>query len=176
MSPAPAYDLFAVPPGAVLAVARGGALTDLYLYASQETARADCRQSFPEAIEDSAAPPLPETRRQLAEYFAGERRVFDLPLAPEGTEFQRRVWQHLLTIPFGATESYRDVALALGQPTATRAVGAANGRNPISIIVPCHRVIGADGSLTGYGGGLPAKKFLLELEGARTRDLFDASF
>jgi methylated-DNA-[protein]-cysteine S-methyltransferase len=107
---------------------------------------------------------LDETRRQLDKYFAGKLRAFDLPLAPQGTEFQKRVWQALLTIPYGATRSYGQQAAAIGQPNASRAVGLANGRNPISIIVPCHRVIGSNGSLTGYGGGMDRKKFLLDLE------------
>jgi methylated-DNA-[protein]-cysteine S-methyltransferase len=101
---------------------------------------------------------------QLAEYFAGARHHFDLVLAPSGTEFQRRVWDVLSTIPYGETRSYGQVAATLGQPGSSRAVGLANGRNPISIIVPCHRVIGADGSLTGYGGGMARKRFLLDLE------------
>ncbi len=101
---------------------------------------------------------------QLAEYFAGERTAFDLPLAPSGTEFQLRVWQQLRTIPFGETRSYADIARGIGAVNGFRAVGLANGRNPISIIVPCHRVIGADGSLTGYGGGIERKRFLLDLE------------
>ncbi|HEU4992171.1 MAG TPA: methylated-DNA--[protein]-cysteine S-methyltransferase [Luteimonas sp.] len=104
--------------------------------------------------------------RQLDEYFAGRRRDFDLPLAPQGTEFQRGVWWALADIPYGRTISYAQLASSIGKPTATRAVGAANGRNPLSIVLPCHRVIGADGSLTGYGGGLPIKTFLLTLEGA----------
>jgi methylated-DNA-[protein]-cysteine S-methyltransferase len=104
-------------------------------------------------------------RRQLAEYFAGHRRVFDLPLAPRGTPFQRAVWQALGTIPFGGTCSYADVAERIGRPGAARAVGAANGRNPIAIIVPCHRVIGRDGSLTGYAAGLARKRRLLDHEG-----------
>ncbi len=102
---------------------------------------------------------------QLREYFTGARKTFDLRLDPHGTPFQLRVWEQLRRIPFGTTCSYRDIARALGQPTAMRAVGAANGRNPIPIVVPCHRVIGADGSLTGFGGGLPAKRTLLRLEG-----------
>ncbi|HJW45413.1 MAG TPA: methylated-DNA--[protein]-cysteine S-methyltransferase [Lysobacter sp.] len=109
---------------------------------------------------------LQRTQAQLAEYFAGERRHFELPLAPQGTEFQRQVWWELANIPFGATISYAELATRLGRPSATRAVGAANGRNPIPIVLPCHRVIGADGSLTGFGGGLPTKQFLLQLEGA----------
>ena len=109
---------------------------------------------------------LDEAARQLGEYFAGTRQTFDLPLAPHGTDFQLGVWQALRTIPFGDTWSYAQLAGKIGQPSAMRAVGAANGRNPIPIIVPCHRVIGADGSLTGFGGGLPTKEFLLRLEGA----------
>ena len=111
-------------------------------------------------------PVLDAIAAQLDEYFAGSRTSFDLPLAPEGTDFQRMVWHALATIPFGATCTYADIAARIGKPTAVRAVGAANGRNPIPIVLPCHRVIGADGSLTGFGGGLPTKRFLLELEGA----------
>ena len=102
---------------------------------------------------------------QLAEYFAGTRTQFDLPLAPEGTAFERAVWAELAKIPFGETRSYGEIARTLGRPDAARAVGRANGANPIPIVVPCHRVIGADGSLTGFGGGLDVKARLLELEG-----------
>lgn len=101
---------------------------------------------------------------QLEEYFAGRRQEFDLPLAPEGTEFQRRVWNALREIPYGMTLSYGELARRIGQPGASRAVGLANGANPLPIVVPCHRVIGADGSLTGFGGGLPIKRQLLALE------------
>ncbi|MGH8041403.1 MAG: methylated-DNA--[protein]-cysteine S-methyltransferase [Rudaea sp.] len=107
---------------------------------------------------------LHETRAQLKAYFAGKLRQFDLPLAPQGTDFQQRVWLELLRIPYGATASYGQIAQCVGEPGASRAVGAANGQNPIAVVVPCHRVIGADGSLTGYGGGLPVKQFLLEHE------------
>jgi len=107
-----------------------------------------------------------EVRAQLAAYFAGRLTAFDLPLAPRGTPFQLAVWQELRTIPYGATTSYGAIARRLGLDTASRAVGAANGRNPLPIVVPCHRVIGADGSLTGFGGGLPLKKRLLALEQA----------
>ena len=110
--------------------------------------------------------PLEECARQLGEYFNGTRRDFDLPLAPGGTEFQNAVWDALREIPYGALRSYRDVAESLANPKAVRAVGAANGRNPIPIVVPCHRVVGSDGALTGFAGGLAAKKKLLELEGA----------
>jgi methylated-DNA-[protein]-cysteine S-methyltransferase len=114
---------------------------------------------------------LQRAREQLDEYFAGRRQGFDLPLAPQGTEFQRQVWWELASIPFGRTISYAELAQRVGRPTATRAVGAANGRNPIPIVLPCHRVIGADGSLTGFGGGLPTKQFLLRLEGALPREV-----
>ncbi|MDR2857128.1 MAG: methylated-DNA--[protein]-cysteine S-methyltransferase [Novosphingobium sp.] len=115
--------------------------------------------------ESEGHPVLAETGRQLGEYFAGKRRAFDLPLDFHGTAFQKRVWQQLLTIPFGETRSYGEIARALGQPGASRAVGAANGRNPISIVAPCHRVIGSSGALTGFAGGLEAKQRLLALEG-----------
>lgn len=104
---------------------------------------------------------------QLEQYFAGQRTTFDVVLAPEGTDFQRRVWAQLRTIPYGETCSYADIAQGIGAGNGFRAVGLANGRNPISIIVPCHRVIGADGSLTGYGGGLDRKRHLLDLEAGR---------
>jgi methylated-DNA-[protein]-cysteine S-methyltransferase len=116
-----------------------------------------------ELIEDSGR--TAEVRRQLDEYFAGRREEFDLPLAPRGTPFELSVWDELRRIPFGETRSYADIARALGKPAATRAVGRANGANPIPIVVPCHRVIGSNGSLTGFGGGLEAKARLLELEG-----------
>jgi methylated-DNA-[protein]-cysteine S-methyltransferase len=118
-----------------------------------------------DVVEDPAR--TAEVRRQLAEYFAGERQEFDLTLAPEGTPFERTVWEALRTIPFGETRSYGEIASAIGRPGAARAVGRANGANPIPIVVPCHRVIGADGSLTGFGGGLEAKSRLLEIEGLR---------
>ena len=105
-----------------------------------------------------------DAREQLDEYFQGRRRRFDLPLAPSGTPFQLSTWTALRDIPYGATRSYGEQARAMGQPRAVRAVGAANGRNPIPIVVPCHRVIGGDGRLTGYAGGLDIKKFLLDLE------------
>lgn len=109
---------------------------------------------------------------QLDEYFRGERRHFELLLAPRGTAFQREVWQMLASIPYGGTISYAQLAMQVGRPKAMRAVGAANGRNPLPIVLPCHRVIGADGSLTGFGGGLPTKQFLLALEGALAPELF----
>ena len=113
-------------------------------------------------------PILLETELQLAEYFSGERIQFDLPLQPDGSEFQKKVWQALREIPFGQTRSYLDLAKALGSSKAARAVGAANGKNPLSIIVPCHRVVGADGSLTGFAGGVETKAALLALENRST--------
>ncbi len=107
---------------------------------------------------------LDRARVQLQEYFAGTRTRFELPLAPQGTEFQQTVWKQLVKIPYGSTASYGEIANRVGNPKASRAVGAANGRNPISVIVPCHRVIGANGSLTGFGGGLERKQWLLEHE------------
>ncbi|WP_341208697.1 methylated-DNA--[protein]-cysteine S-methyltransferase [uncultured Sphingomonas sp.] len=109
-------------------------------------------------------PVLAAAATQLREYFAGKRTAFDLPLAPRGTAFQCDVWRALDAIPYGETRSYADIARAIGRPTATRAVGAANGRNPISIVTPCHRVIGRSGALTGFAGGLAAKQHLLALE------------
>ena len=108
-----------------------------------------------------------ELREQLTQYFAGERQTFDVPLRLAGTPFQQRVWQELTRIPYGGTISYGQLAQRIGRPTATRAVGAANGRNPISILVPCHRVIGSTGHLTGYGGGIENKQWLLALERGR---------
>jgi methylated-DNA-[protein]-cysteine S-methyltransferase len=120
-----------------------------------EQCRADC----------DSHPTLDEAIRQIAEYFEGTRHAFDLPLALQGTQFQREVWQQLLKVPFGQMVSYQEIANVIGRPRAARAVGAANGSNPISIIVPCHRVVGSDGSLTGYGGGLWRKEWLLRHEG-----------
>jgi|SRR5579862_3362944 len=119
-------------------------------------------------------PALREAVGQLRSYFAGELRDFDLVLDLQGTDFQKRVWHELLHIPYGETRSYSYVANTIGAPKAVRAVGAANGSNPIPIVVPCHRVIGAGGSLTGYGGGLPLKRFLLDLE-ARHSHLFETA-
>lgn len=110
-------------------------------------------------------PVLSETREQLTEYLAGTRTKFDLPLDADGTEFQKQVWQELTKIPFGETRSYKDIAQAINKPKAVRAVGAANGKNPISVVVPCHRVVGSNRALTGYAGGIDRKQKLLELEG-----------
>ncbi|SDF32658.1 methylated-DNA--[protein]-cysteine S-methyltransferase [Terriglobus roseus] len=133
------------------------------------------RVRLEEAREDASHPVLKKAVVQLEEYFAGQRTEFDLPLDARGTEFQKLVWEQLLAIPYGKTRSYGEIAMRLGRPTASRAVGAANGRNPLSIVVPCHRVIGTSGALTGFAGGLETKRVLLELEGAsmpRQKPLF----
>ena len=122
------------------------------------------RVRLAELVEDKKHPILLETQKQLNEYFSGQRQVFDLPLDFEGTEFQQKVWQALLTIPFGETRSYKQIAEQIGNVKAVRAVGAANGKNPISIIAPCHRVVGANGKLVGFAGGLENKDILLKLE------------
>src|ERR1700722_6252893 len=132
----------------------------------------------PQASWQQSDTPFAAIREQLAEYFAGGRQQFDLPLKLAGTPFQQRVWQELVRIPFGTTISYGQLAERVAKPSASRAVGRANGRNPISIIVPCHRVIGADGKLTGYGGGIDKKEWLLEWErrvtGTEPRSLLSA--
>jgi methylated-DNA-[protein]-cysteine S-methyltransferase len=129
------------------------------------------RVRLEELVEDANHPVLREAERQLGEYFEGKRQSFSLPLDMRGTRFQNQVWDALLAIPFGETRSYGQLANQLGNPKATRAVGAANGRNPIAIVVPCHRVIGFSGKLTGFAGGLEAKAHLLDLE-AKDRKLF----
>ena len=119
------------------------------------------------AVENARHPILLDTERQLNEYFAGDRKVFSVPLDPVGTPFQKRAWAELAAIPFGQTRTYGQLAKNLGDPNLARAVGSANHRNPIAIIVPCHRVVGSDGSLTGFAGGLEAKSWLLGLEGEK---------
>lgn len=147
------------PVGPALLVAEGDFLVAVLL----EKEKTSAREKFP-GFKERATPVLQETRRQLEEYFAGRRRNFELPLRPRGTDFQRAVWSALREIPFGETRTYAQQAAAIRRPKAVRAVGAANGRNPLWIVVPCHRVIGKDGSLTGYAGGLDVKKYLLALE------------
>jgi methylated-DNA-[protein]-cysteine S-methyltransferase len=142
------------PCGALIAISDGDALAQLEFPGREAP--------VPDAIHDDG--PFRELRAQLAAYFAGTRRAFELALAPEGTAFQQDVWAALRAIPYGATTSYGELARSIGRPRAIRAVGAANGANPIAIVVPCHRVIGKDGTLTGYGGGLPRKQLLLGLE------------
>ena len=142
------------PVGPLTLVSDGGSLVGLHFEGWNPAAGAILRSD----------PVLAMTARQLDAYFDGRLTTFDLPLAPVGTPFQHCVWSALRAIPFGETRSYGQLAEAIGKPSAMRAVGAANGRNPIAIVVPCHRVIGADGSLTGFGGGIERKKFLLSLE------------
>jgi len=151
------YTLLDSPLGALLAVRDGTGLTGLYLPTGKRPKR-------PEPSWDRDDGAFDDVGNQLAQYFAGQRTRFELDLNPAGTHFQQRVWMHLRTIPYGRTATYGETARAIGAPEAVRAVGLANGRNPISIVVPCHRVIGANGSLTGYGGGLDAKRWLLDLE------------
>ncbi|MFJ7420682.1 methylated-DNA--[protein]-cysteine S-methyltransferase [Streptomyces uncialis] len=151
------HTLIDSPYGPLTLVATGGTLCGVYM--------TDQRHRPPEeSFGDRDPGPFTETARQLDAYFAGELTDFDLPLSLDGTPFQRSVWEQLLRIPFGETRTYGELAEALGNPAASRAVGLANGRNPISVIVPCHRVIGANGNLTGYGGGLPRKQRLLDFE------------
>ena len=145
------------PIGELTLVAEDGAITGCYMELPQREPDAVALGERDDAV-------LVEAVRQLQEYFAGERTEFTLPLAPRGDAFQRQVWALLREIPYGQTRSYGDLARALGDVNLSQAVGWANGRNPISIIVPCHRVIGADGSLVGYAGGLDRKRFLLALE------------
>lgn len=151
------YRMEASPVGELLLTSDGVAVTGVYMEGGKGSPRPQPHW-IPD--EDRLAP----AAEQLAEYFAGARVSFDVRLAPRGTAFQRRVWEALRAIPYGETISYAELAHRIGQPKAMRAVGAANGRNPIGIVVPCHRVIGADGSLTGYGGGLDRKRALLDLE------------
>ena len=143
------------PIGRLGLVAEEDHLTDLYF-----------EHEIPSGLELNETELLREAGQQLTEYFAGQRRVFALPLAPAGTEFQRKVWQALCRIPYGETVSYQAVARAIGNEKAVRAVGQANHKNPIPIIIPCHRVIGANGDLVGYGGGLKIKETLLAMEQA----------
>lgn len=159
------YDLFQDALGFAVALARGGRLAGLGHYPARDQAEAYCLRHWPDAELDPGAAPLPEVRRQLDEYLSGKRRAFDLPLDLAGTEFQRLCWEALQRIPFGETRTYGEMARSIGRPAAVRAVGRANHDNPIGVIVPCHRVIGADGTLTGYAGGLDMKRTLLELEG-----------
>lgn len=156
------------PYGPLTLVATDGVLSGLYM--------TEQRHRPPEeSFGDRDPAPFGETISQLSAYFAGELTAFDLPLRLDGTPFQRTVWQELQRIPYGETRSYGQLADALGKPNASRAVGLANGKNPIGVIVPCHRVVGADGSLTGYGGGLDRKRQLLAFEGG-TRGGADALF
>lgn len=147
------YSFVDTPIGAILIAGDGTSITETYFAGAKPK---------PEWVRDDGA--FAEATTQLRAYFAGELKAFDLPLAPRGTEFQRSVWSALLEIPYGQTTTYSTIAERIRRPAAVRAVGAANGANPIPIIIPCHRVIGANGSLTGFGGGLDVKRQLLALE------------
>lgn len=155
------YRRILTPLGTLFATAVGGALTGLYYEGGRHAP-----EISPQWIEDPAAQPLAECARQLADFFAGKRQCFDLPTAPQGTPFQLRVWREIAAIPYGETISYAELARRAGAAGSARAAGTATGRNPLSIVVPCHRVIGSSGSLTGYAGGLERKTRLLEIEGA----------
>jgi methylated-DNA-[protein]-cysteine S-methyltransferase len=151
------YTTIESPVGELLLAGDGNALTRLHFQSGRRALRVD-----PSWRRDDAA--FTDVVGQLGEYFDGRRRAFELPLALDGNRFELRVWRTLLEIPYGRTASYGEIADRIGDPGAARAVGLANSRNPIAVIVPCHRVIGADGSLTGYGGGLERKRLLLDLE------------
>jgi methylated-DNA-[protein]-cysteine S-methyltransferase len=153
------YDFVPSPLGTLLLVARDGALAGIY-FQGQRYAPA-VAADWQRAADD---PVLSAARVQLTEYFAGRRTEFALPLAPQGTPFQRAVWAAIATVPYGATVAYRELAARAGRPGSVRAAGTATGRNPLTIVVPCHRIVGADGALTGYAGGLERKRALLALE------------
>lgn len=155
------YARLASPLGPLLAIAEGEALVALDF-----TDAKYARPPEPSWAEDPAWPVLRACAAQLAEYFAGERGRFDLPLAPPGTPFQRRVWAEIAKVPYGETIPYAELARRAGAPGSARAAGAATGRNPLAIVVPCHRIVATGGALTGYAGGLARKEFLLALEGA----------
>jgi methylated-DNA-[protein]-cysteine S-methyltransferase len=151
------------PLGPMTLVGQGGSLAGLYLDGQRHPPPADC-------FGDRDDRTLPDLQEQLRAYLAGELQAFDVDLAPVGTPFQTQVWAALRRVPYGSTTTYGALAADIGRPSAVRAVGAANGRNPYCLIVPCHRVVGADGSLTGYAGGLERKRFLLDLERAGAPD------
>ncbi|MFI0895945.1 methylated-DNA--[protein]-cysteine S-methyltransferase [Streptomyces sp. NPDC020983] len=149
------------PVGPLTLVTRGGGLAGVYM---TDQRHLPSQETFGPRVAVTDRPVLARTAEQLAGYFAGDVRDFDIDLSTSGTPFQQRVWAALRDIPYGETVSYGELAAVLGQPTASRAVGLANGRNPVSIIVPCHRVVGANGSMTGYGGGIERKRWLLSFE------------
>ena len=149
------------PLGTVIAIAAGGALTGIHFEGGKHVPAVSA-----EWREDPYHDPLRRCAEQLADYFAGKRQCFDLPLAPKGTEFQQRVWREIAAVRYGETITYSELAARAGAPGSARAAGAATGRNPLSILVPCHRIVATDGSLTGYAGGLDRKEKLLKLEGA----------
>jgi methylated-DNA-[protein]-cysteine S-methyltransferase len=159
------YTLMETPVGELLLVGSNEAITRIEFHGGRT-------KSLPIHEWTESKEPFADARAQLQSYFAGKLRSFDLPLNPQGTEFQQSAWRALLDIPYGETRSYADIARAIGRPKAVRAVGAANGQNPISIVIPCHRVVGSNGDLTGFGGGLQVKQQLLTLEGSLSHKMF----
>ena len=157
----PLYTSIESPLGPLLIISDGESVTGVYMDGHKDGAAIEM-----DWVRNDESAPLAEAARQLDAYFAGTLTQFDLPLSPAGTEFQRKVWRELQEIGYGETVSYGEVARRIGSPNASRAVGLANGSNPISIVVPCHRVIGANGKLTGYGGGIARKAALLDFEKA----------
>ena len=153
------YDLYQSPHGQMLLVASGEGLSGVSFEGQKYHAQID-----PAWRRDADQPSLRQAKHELVEYFAGQRRHFETPLAPEGTAFQRSVWKAISTVDFGRTITYGELALRAGCPASVRAAGAATGRNPLTIIVPCHRIVGSNGALTGYAGGLERKRALLALE------------
>ncbi len=160
------YARFESPLGPVLAIADEDGITHIDFVGAKYERRIE-----PDWVEDPRASALAACGRQLAEYFAGTRTAFDLPLAPRGSDFQQRVWREIARVPYGETISYGELAKRAGAPGQARAAGAATGRNPVGVVIPCPRIVGADGSLTGYAGGLDRKRGLLELEGVLQRSL-----
>lgn len=151
--------------GAIIALELGGTPgSRRFLRRGELTYEQSGKRWMAAGAERRETPVIAQAHRELEEYFTGKRQVFSVPLSVSGTPFQERVWEALRTIPYGETRTYGQIAVQIGRPTASRAVGMANHRNPIAILIPCHRVIGADGTLTGYGGGLDVKEFLLEWE------------
>jgi len=163
------YDFHESPYGRMLLVANDDGLCGVYFDGQKHL-----RKIEPQWRRDASHPALRQAKRELTEYFAGERKRFEVALAPEGTPFQRAVWNAISTVGFGQTISYAELARKAGRAGSARAAGAATGRNPIGVIVPCHRIVGADGSLTGYAGGLPIKRALLALESESTELLLTA--
>jgi methylated-DNA-[protein]-cysteine S-methyltransferase len=160
------YDLYESPYGRILLVASDEGLSGVYFDGQKYHPRIEAGWRL-----DARHAPLRQAKRELAEYFGGERKRFETAIAPQGTPFQRAVWKAISTVDFGTTITYGELARRAGSPGSARAAGAATGRNPIGIIVPCHRIVGSNGSLTGYAGGLEKKRALLALEGAKHRFL-----
>lgn len=163
------------PIGLLILKSDGEALTGIFMSGTYLNAPSRPPADLDHWVLDPSCEPLRDTAHQLEEYFSGERRDFDLPLRLDGTEFQKRAWRNLMEIPYGGTRSYGEQAQRIGNAKASRAVGLANGKNPIPIVVPCHRVIGADGSLTGFGGGIERKRWLLAHERLHAREPLNGS-